>query len=253
MIPFYCIIFILGLILGSFFNVVIHRLPREESIVRPRSRCPRCGTPIHFYDNVPLLSYALLKGRCRSCGAPISIQYPLIELGTAIALVAVAIRYGFSEQTLIFGVLILFLIPIAVIDFHTRLILNKLTLPGLIAGTVLICLLAPERWKEIPFGALGGGLILLFFALIGKWVFKKESIGMGDVKLVMMVGAFLGFPEVWIAFYFGAAIAMVYILSGLIFKRIRFGDMIPFGPFIALGTVVFVLWGDSIERIVFHL
>lgn len=251
MIAFYCIVFILGLILGSFFNVVIHRLPLGKSIVRPRSHCPQCSAGVRPFDNIPVLSYLMLRGRCRSCGAAISIQYPIVELMTAIALLAVALRYGVSEKTLIYGVLVCFLIPISVIDFHTRLILNKLTVPGLVAGVALVCLLEPQRWKEIPFGAIGGGLVLIALAALGKLIFKKESLGMGDVKLVVLIGAYIGFPEILIAFYIGAVIAGLYIAGALIIKRIRMGDTIPFGPFIALGSFVFLLWGTAIENAIF--
>ncbi len=251
MITYYLIIFILGLILGSFMNVVIHRLPRGESIIHPRSHCPQCGAGVKPYDNIPVVSYLFLRGRCRSCGTSISIQYPLVELLTAITLLSVAIRYGVSEKTLIYGVLVCFLIPISVIDLQTRLILNKLTVPGFVAGVALVCLLEPERWKEIPFGVIGGGIVLVALSVLGKLIFKKESLGMGDVKLVVLIGAYIGFPEILIAFYFGALIAGLYILGALIFKKIRIGDTIPFGPFIALGSFVFLLWGTSIEKAIF--
>ncbi|HDQ44370.1 MAG TPA: prepilin peptidase [bacterium] len=252
MIAYYLIIFLLGLTLGSFFNVLIHRLPKGESIIRPRSHCPGCGTSIRFYDNIPLVGYLLLRGRCRACGAAISVRYPLVELLSGAALLSVAVRYGQSPETLIFGMLVCFLIPIGVIDFHTRLILNRLTMPGIIAGVVLIFLLRPERWKDILFGALGGGLLLLFFAVLGKLLFKKESLGMGDVKLMILIGVYVGFPDVLIAFYSGVVLAGLFILGGMAVGKIRMGNSIAFGPFIASGAYVYVLWGDWMTRILFR-
>jgi len=208
MILTYVMLGIFGLIFGSFLNVVIYRLPKNESIVLPASHCTSCGKPIPYYDNIPILSFILLRGKCRSCQASFSFQYPLIEAVTALLMITVFWKYGFSVQTIIHIVLILFLIPISIIDIRTGLILNKLTIPGFVAGVVLILVLQPERWKEIPIGALSGGLLLFLLAVLGKVFFKRESVGMGDVKLLVLIGAF--------------------------------------GPFIAIGTIVYILWGDQI-------
>lgn len=246
MLIFYILIFILGLILGSFLNVVVHRLPRGESVVFPASHCPVCQAKIQLYDNIPILSYLILRGTCRSCKTGISLRYPLIELLTGLVLLAVALRYGISEETLIFGILVCFLIPISIIDFQVGLILNKLTLSGFIVGVGLVLAFQPERWKMMLIGAVGGGLMLLFFAMLGKLLFKKDSLGMGDVKLVVLIGAYIGFPAILIAFYLGVVLAGLFILGGILFRRIELGETIPFGPFIALGAFVFVLWGDTI-------
>jgi len=237
---------IFGLIFGSFLNVVIHRLPQKESIVLPGSHCRSCGKSIPYHDNIPVLSFIFLRGKCRFCQAKFSIEYPLIEAFTALMFIAVYLKYGFSAEALVHIVLILFLIPISMIDIHTGLILNKLTISAFGAGVVLILSLQPERWKDIPIGALSGGVLLLLLAVTGKVFFKRESVGMGDVKLLALIGAYLGFPEVIIAFYLGVLLSFLYILVGFATNKIKLGDTFPFGPFIAIGTVVFIMWGDII-------
>jgi leader peptidase (prepilin peptidase)/N-methyltransferase len=244
----YFTIALFGLIFGSFLNVVICRLPRNESIVLPRSHCMSCGKMIPWYDNIPILSFILLRGKCRFCRSSVSIQYPIIEVFTALLMMAVFWKYGYTADALIHIILILFLIPISVIDIQTGLILNKLTIPGFVAGIVIILALHPERWKEIPIGALSGGALLFLLAFAGKVFFKRESVGMGDVKLLVLIGAYLGFPEVIIAFYLGVLIAFVYIIIAFSANKIKLGETFPFGPFIASGTIIFILWGDQIIR-----
>jgi len=237
---------ILGLILGSFLNVVIYRFPKGLSVAYPGSHCPSCGKPIRFYDNIPLISYLLLKGHCRRCGSPIPWRYPFVEALTALCLVVLFLRYGYSENFIVFGVSMLFLIPITVIDVQTGLILNKLTIPGFILGILLILGLQIETWKEALFGALAGGGIMGLIACAGKILFRKESLGMGDVKLLVMLGVYVGFPAVGICLFFGILAAGIFVFGGLIFKKLRFGNIIPFGPFIAIGTIVYLMWGELI-------
>jgi leader peptidase (prepilin peptidase)/N-methyltransferase len=242
----FLLILIFGLACGSFFNVVIFRLPKKQSIIRPASYCPFCEKPIRFYDNIPLLSYMVLGGQCRNCKQHIPLRYPFIEVTTALSLVALYLTYGLSESFFLYGVLTLFLIPIGAIDFDTGLILNSLTIPGFIIGVILTLLLQFETWTSSLMGAGAGGLVVGLFALLGKALFKKESIGMGDVKLLVLIGVYVGFPEVLICFFSGAFVASFYIVVGLLFKRLRLKDTIPFGPFIAIGTLVFLLWGKTV-------
>ena len=240
------LVVILGLILGSFLNVVIYRLPRGLSLVAPRSYCPVCGKPIKFYDNVPLISYLLLRGRCRECGARISWRYPFVEGITALCLALLFLKYGLSIKWIMYSVLTLFLIPISFIDAERGLILNKLTIPCFIFGIFLVLIFQIEMWKSFLFGALAGGGIMLAIAIAGKLLFKKESLGMGDVKLLVIIGTYVGFPHVLISLFFGTLVAAIFILWGIIFKRLRFGNTIPFGPFIAIGTLVYLVWGGTI-------
>ena len=237
---------ILGLILGSFLNVVIYRLPRGLSLVTPPSHCPSCGKPIKFYDNIPLISYILLKGRCRECGARISWRYPLVEGLTALCLVVLFLKYGLSIKGVAYSVLTLFLIPISFIDAERGLILNKLTIPCFILGILIILIFQIEMWKSALLGLLSGGAIMLLIAVAGELIFKKESLGMGDVKLLVIIGTYVGFPHVLISLFFGILIAAIFILWGVIFKKLRFGNTIPFGPFIAIGTLVYLVWGETI-------
>ena len=237
---------VFGLCFGSFLNVVIYRLPRNESIVFPGSHCPHCNANIAWYDNIPVLSWLLLGGKCRSCKEKISGRYPLVEIITALLLVAIVWKYGATSQSLVYIVLTLFLVPISFIDIDTKLILNKLTFPCFIVGIILVPLFHIVSWRSMLVGGLGSGLILWLIGVIGTLIFKKESLGFGDVKLIVIIGVYLGFPSVLIAFYFGVLIAGVYILSALIGKRLHLGDILPFGPFIAIGTIVYLILGDLI-------
>lgn len=237
---------LLGLSFGSFLNVVIYRLQRGLSIVFPGSACPACQKPIRFYDNIPLLSYLILRGHCRKCGSPISWRYPLVEGLTALCLAGLFLKYGLSAELIAYGVLVLFLIPISFIDIDKGLILNKLTIPCFILGIVMILGFQIETWKNVLFGAVGGGCIIWLVGMIGKMIFRKDSMGFGDVKLVVTIGTYVGFPDVFISLFFGICIAAIFIFGGLILKKIRLGNTIPFGPFIALGTLVYLMWGSSL-------
>ncbi|MBN2030875.1 prepilin peptidase [bacterium] len=239
-------IFLFGLIFGSFLNVVIYRLQQGLSIVFPGSSCPACKKPIRFYDNIPLLSYILLKGRCRQCGSSISWRYPFVEGLTALCLSALFFKYGLSFQFLNYGILVLFLIPISFIDIDKGLILNKLTIPCFILGVGLVLGFQFETWENSLFGAVGGGGIVWLMGFMGKMLFRKESLGFGDVKLLVTIGVYVGFPEVAICLFLGICIAGIFIFGGLILKKLSFGNTIPFGPFIALGTLVYLIWGPSL-------
>ena len=237
---------ILGLILGSFLNVVIYRLPRKESLILPGSHCPMCQNPIRACDNIPLLSFLMLGGKCNHCGSSISFRYPLVEALTAFCLIAIYLRYGWTMKMVAYQVMILFLIPISFIDINQGLILNKLTITGFILGVGFILGFHIENWKSVLLGIFCGAGILLLFGFLGELIFKKESLGMGDVKLLMMIGAYVGFPAVIVSLFFGVFTAAIFILIGLSLKKIKLGHTIPFGPFIALGTLVFILRGQEI-------
>lgn len=240
----YTFIFIFGLIFGSFLNVVISRLPKNESLIHPPSHCPNCGNRVRFYDNIPVISYLILRGKCRDCGQTISIQYPLVELVTGLLLLGLYHKYGLTWNFISYTLLTLFLVPIAVIDLYSKLILNKLTVPAFLFGILYVVIFHFENLLNHGLAILVGGGFLLLLAWIGKLCFKKDSMGMGDVKLMMVIGAFMGFPQVLLCLLIGVYIAAVIILIGFITKRITLGDQIPFGPFIALGTLVYLLWGD---------
>lgn len=239
---------VVGAILGSFLNVVIYRLPNGESIVFPGSHCPACNAAIKPYDNIPVLSYLILKGKCRACGTGISWQYPIVELITSVCLGLLYWKFGWSGFFFIYSTLTLLLIPIAVIDLQRGLILNKLTIPGFILGLAFLLGLQIENWKDLLLGALAGGLILFVIGWLGTLLFKKESMGMGDVKLFAMIGIFIGLKGVLLTMLFSIYIAALFIVIGLILRKLRLGETIPFGPFIAIGTLAYMFCGDSMVR-----
>lgn len=231
-----------GMLIGSFLNVVAWRLPRGESLVRPRSRCPHCETPIRPYDNVPVLSWLLLRGRCRTCQAPISARYPAVEATTAVLYAAVAIgRHGALD--IVLGLLLVTaLVPIALIDLDLRIIPNAITLPASVAAVVAAALLDPGFVPEqLIAGAAAGGFFLL------AAVAHPRGMGMGDVKLAGMLGLYLGravAPAVLVALLTGVLVGALVIAR----KGAREGrrTAVPFGPFLALGAVVALFAGDAV-------
>jgi len=242
----YILIFILGLIVGSFCNVCIYRIPKNESIIYPTSHCPKCRTTIKPVDNIPLLSYILLKGRCRNCGSKISIQYPIVELLTGMIYLIIYLIYGLSIQSLIYIILSSALIIIAFIDLNEQIVPDVISLPGIGVGLILSFFVPYLSFINSALGVVVGGGIILIIALVGSMIFKKEAMGGGDVKLAAMIGAFLGWRytiiSLFLGFFLGALAGIFLVLSKIKSKE----DMVPFGPFIALGSLITLLWGEKI-------
>lgn len=240
------LIFSLGLIVGSFSNVCIYRIPRNESVIYPASHCPKCRTKIKPVDNIPLLSYILLKGRCRNCGSKISIQYPVVEFLTGLIYLIIYLTYGLSIQSLVYIILSSALIIIAFIDLQEQIIPDVISLPGIVVGLILSFLVPYMSFINSALGALVGGGIILIIAWVGSIIFKKEAMGGGDVKLTAMIGAFLGWRytiiSLFLGFFLGALTGIVLIMT----KIKKREDAIPFGPFIALGSIITLLWGEKI-------
>jgi leader peptidase (prepilin peptidase)/N-methyltransferase len=239
---------IVGLIFGSFFNVVAHRLPRGASIATPGSCCPGCRTPIKPYDNVPVLSWLWLRGRCRACGDPISFRYPLVEVLTAVLAVAVVLVKHSAHDIALGLLLVGILVPIALIDLEHRIIPNKITLPAALAA---ICIGLATRPPGVPeqliAGAAAGGFLLVFALAYPR------GMGMGDVKLAAVLGLFLGRSV--------AVGLLVGVLAGALFGATiiaRLGvakgrkTAVPFGPFLAFGGLVALLVGPAIVRWYLH-
>ncbi len=232
-----------GLILGSFLNVVAWRLPSRMSLSLPASHCPSCETPIKPYDNIPVLSWLILRGRCRSCSEPISARYPIVEAMTAVLFAAVVAVHHADTASLVLGlVLVAFLVPIALIDLDHRLILNRLTLPAAVLAVVLGTALDPGGQVERLIAGAAGGAVLGLPALL-----NPKGMGLGDAKLVAVLGLYLGaavVPAVFIAFIVGTVIGITIIMrKGMVQGR---KTAVPFGPFLALGAIVGILAGNEL-------
>lgn len=240
------IIFFLGLIFGSFFNVCIYRLPRKKSIMWPGSFCTECDTPIKPWDNIPLISFLLLRGKCRNCKSKISWRYPLVEAITGILFVSLYLKFGLTIQSIAWFVLAALLIVITFIDIEFKLILNKITVPGLIVGAALSWFLIPLNLYDIGLGLLVGSGLLIAIAFFGKFLFGKESMGMGDVKMAAMIGVFIGAKGIALSLFFGFFIAGIFSFTGMALKRLKRSSYLPFGPFIAAGTLLYIFLGEQI-------
>ena len=233
-----------GLSVGSFLNVVIARLPERRSLWRPGSACPACGVGIVWYDNIPLVSFATLGGRCRACAAPISWRYPIVELVTAALWVVAYAVFGLSAQLIVAFVLLSALVAITVIDLIHRIIPNTITLPGILAGVVANLVTGRVSLLDSLIGILvGGGL---FFVIIV--VTAGRGMGGGDMKLAAMFGAFLGWKITLVSLFVAVMVGGSFGAAGLLTGRMRRKDPIPFGPFLALGGAVGLLWGERIVR-----
>jgi leader peptidase (prepilin peptidase)/N-methyltransferase len=232
----------LGLLIGSFLNVVAYRLPRGESLSVPASHCPGCDTPIKPYDNIPVLSWLLLRGRCRSCKQTIPWRYPAIELGTALLLALTVVILGADKYVWLGLALVLLLVPITVIDLDHQIIPNKLTILGAVLAPVILALTRPGDIPEHVIAAFAASGFLLLAIMI-----RPGGMGLGDVKLTFVLGLFLGrdvIVALFVAFLAGS------LIGGVIMARVGVAKgrktKVPFGPFLALGGIVALYAGDPI-------
>lgn len=287
---FYTFVFIIGLIFGSFINVLIYRLPRGESIIYPPSHCTKCGSSIRFYHNIPVFSYIALKGKCSSCFSGISLLYPVVELLTAFFSVLLFYKFGLETVTFVYVLLVFALIAVTFIDLEHLIIPNRITLPGIVVGFLCNVLITDwsllfEKVKHIDLlgtfnlvskfpaldsfmGVVIGGGLLYLIAFLYELIRKTEGMGMGDVKLLAMLGAFLGIKGVFftllVSSLIGSVIGLMLIFLRVIIKTIylirvwnlgagssvglavklaREGDLryeIPYGPFLSIGAVTFI-------------
>jgi len=232
-----------GAVIGSFLNVCITRLPAEQSVVSPPSRCPKCGKPVEWRDNIPVLSWLLLGGKCRGCREPISILYPIVELATAIIWAGMAWYYGLSLDALkgaLFGTLLL---GIALTDAREYIIPNEFTVGGLAIGLVLSAVGGLNSVLAALFGAAVGFGILWIVGVAGRWAFKEEAMGGGDIKMMAMVGAFVGWQGVLLTIFLGALAGTAIFLPLTLIGRKK---LVPFGVFLAMGAAVTYVVGPSI-------
>jgi len=237
---------LVGLCVGSFLNVVIARLPAGRSIARPASACPHCGHAIAWYDNVPVLSYLLLRARCRACGASISWRYPVVEVGTAILFGLAYLRFGPSVQLAPALILLSTLVAITGIDLDHQIIPDVLSIPGIVLGLAVSLTPATIGWKESLLGVLIGGGLFVVIIVGSALVLGQPGMGIGDVKLGAMLGAFLGWKlallSILLSVLVGGPVAGVLLATGRKGRK----DPVPFGPFLALGGVVSLLCGNAL-------
>ncbi len=244
---------LLGLVLGSFINVCIYRIPIKKSIISPPSMCTNCGKRIKFYDNIPLISYLILLGKCRHCHHPISWRYPAVETVTGLLSLALFIRYGFGYQYFFYLLFIATLVTITFIDLQHKIIPDVLSLSGIIVGCIASFVLAHISWLDSLIGIVAGGGFLFLVAFTYERITGKEGMGGGDIKLLAMIGAWMGWKYlpliVLLSSVIGAFIGLAFLL--LTGKGYRF--KIPFGPFLSLGTLISFFFGRDLISWYFNL
>jgi len=246
--------FAFGGCIGSFLNVCIYRMPREQSIVFPASRCPGCEHPIAWHDNIPLVSFFALQGHCRHCHKPIRWRYPVVELVTATSAVIVVSAFGATAGALVYFAFVAALITVSVIDLDFQIIPDEISLGGLALGLVVSVLLpslhgTDSRWLALGrsvIGVLVGGGVLYLTGMLGDFIFRKESMGGGDIKLLAMAGSILGWKLVVLTFFIAPILALLPGLWVLLFRK---SHVIPYGPFLSLGLVVALFFGPAILRL----
>ena len=234
-------LFLFGLAIGCFLNVVIYRLFSGQSIIFGRSRCPQCKKDIFWHDNIPILSFINLSGRCRFCEKKISFQYPLVEFFTALIFVLFYLKFGLTLQFLVYLIFTGFLIVIFVYDLKYYLILDRITIPAIIIAILLNLYLGINFWILLSGAIIGGGFFLIQLLISsGRW------IGGGDIRLGILMGAMLGWQKLlaalFLAYILGAIIGIILI----ILKKKKMSSLVPFGTFLSLATLIILLWGEAI-------
>lgn len=256
MIDYTVVFFIFGAITGSFLNVCIYRIPRGMSIVFPSSHCPSCDSEVRFYDNIPIISYLVLRGRCRSCRTKISPVYPLVELLNATLYAFTFSRFiGYSVAAVIaYAFFLSALVVITFIDLEHQIIPDGITLPGIPIAILLGATILPDPFSRAhPLGlqsslvgfAAGGGLFYLI-AVAGESIFRKQAMGGGDIKLMALVGGLLGWKSVIVTTFVGSLIGSAVGLLLIVLKGRKWGSRLPFGPFLAVGSAVSLFWGQEL-------
>ncbi|MBI3019544.1 MAG: prepilin peptidase [Deltaproteobacteria bacterium] len=234
----------LGALVGSFLNVCITRLPKEESILWPRSHCDHCQKKLAWYDLIPLLSTVLLRGRCRFCQKKISIEYFIVELVTAFLAVWTLDQFGFRPQGFAYFLFVASLIVITVIDIHHRIIPDVISLGGILLGFLLSLHFLEIDYLESLIGILAGGGFLLFLAWIYFKFTRREGMGGGDIKLAAMIGAFLGYKSILLVLFLSSILGSFWGLFMVLLKKESLQAALPFGPFLAGAALITLFYGD---------
>jgi leader peptidase (prepilin peptidase)/N-methyltransferase len=241
--------FILGSIIGSFLNVCIYRIPAGLSIVRPRSRCPQCETQIAWYHNLPILSWILLKGRCAYCGAPFSLRYPLVEALTGGLFALFFYRFAFHPVTPVILLLVAALVVITFIDLDHQIIPDVISLPGIPIGFLCSFFVPWVSWQDSLLGILLGGGSLLTIALGYELLTKKEGMGLGDVKLLAMLGAFLGWSAIFPIIFIGSLLGTLVGIPLMLIKKADGKLAVPFGPFLSAAALIHLFFVQHLDPI----
>ncbi len=248
--------FLFGACAGSFLNVCIYRIPRDESVITPRSHCPHCNHLIAWFDNIPLLSWIVLRARCRHCGGPISPRYALVELLTAVLFLLVWSRFGFDARTPAYWLCVGGLILGTFVDLEHYIIPDRVSYGGIVTGLILSPLIPAlhgetSAWPALlaaGIGAAVGSGLLWAVAWIGEKMFKKEAMGLGDVKLLGAIGAWMGWPAVLFTVFVSSLCGSVVGLFLILTNRREWQSRIPYGPFLALAALLWILGGNCLWR-----
>lgn len=242
-IPFYIFAFIFGALVGSFLNVCIYRLPKGESVVFPASHCPACDFKIPWYDNIPVVSYLLLRGKCRSCRAPISLQYPLVETIDGLLTLFLFMRFGLSFTFLVLFLFCCAMVAITFIDLEHQIIPDVISLPGIVAGFAFSFFIPQLGWVNSLIGILVGGGSLYLVAFLYQLFTGKEGMGGGDIKLLAMMGAFFGWKAVLFIIFVSSLVGSVIGITVMLIQKKDSKLAIPFGPFLAVGAILYIFFG----------
>lgn len=240
------IIVLFGLAWGSFLNVVIYRLPRGQSLVRPPSSCPRCGKRIRAYDNIPVLSFLLLRGRCRSCGARISFVYPVVEILTALCFFLLYVQYSLSLHFFSSCLFASALIALGFIDYFHQILPDEITLPGLVLALIYAFFRLDLSLRQALVGAVAGASFLLFIYAAYYFLRKKEGLGMGDVTMMLFVGAYLGWLKAFLTLIAASLAGAAVGLFLLYFRKKDLHFALPFGTFLAPAAFFSLVWGERL-------
>ncbi|MDM8517999.1 prepilin peptidase [Desulfobacterales bacterium HSG16] len=246
MMPLIIFSFIFGLCIGSFLNVCIFRIPAQKSIVHPGSMCLKCGYQIRFYDNIPVLSYAILQGKCRQCKTPISIRYPLVEIMTGLFAVCAFLRFGPTAEAAIYFFFIAVLIVITYIDIDHQIIPDVISLPGIIIFFIAAMAIPSVSMKDSVFGLLLGGGTLFAIAWLYSTLTGKDGMGGGDIKLLAMMGPIIGWKGVFFTIFVSSAVGTIAGLLMMIATRKDMKLKIPYGPFLSIGAITYIFFGEQI-------
>lgn len=253
----YIFIFIIGSVVGSFLNVCIYRLPKGRSIIVPGSHCPNCGAKIHWFDNIPIFSYIFLRGKARCCKLRISLRYFIVEILTASLFLVLFVYFGLDIKFIAYCIMVSGLIVATFVDFEIQEIPDEISIGGIVVGVILSAIF-PDILNETSrlnsfvnslLGALAGGGMIYIMGLLGEFAFKKEAMGGGDVKLLAMIGSFIGWKLVILTFFLAPFFGSIV---GVVLKIKQGKDIIPYGPYLSLAAIISIFFGNRILNFLFY-